>query len=60
MVETVILRGDFVENMIKNEYLHNSYFRNLVNEYCNKNRITLDEAFENEEIKKLFLRLSDV
>ena len=49
-----------METMIKNEYLHNSYFRNLVNEYCNKNRITLDEAFENEEIRKIFLRLSDV
>ena len=49
-----------METMIKNEYLHNSYFRNLVNEYCKKNRISIDEAFKEEEIKKLFLRLTDI
>ena len=60
MVEMGILRGDFMETMMKNEYFHNSYFRNFVNEYCNKNRITIDEAFKEEEIKKLFLRLTDL
>ena len=51
---------NFMEIMMKDEYFNNSYFRNFVNEYCNKNRITIDEAFKEEEIKKLFMRLTDV
>jgi hypothetical protein len=41
-------------NLMKNEYRYNSNFRKFVDEYCNNNRCTVDEAFCSEEIKKCF------
>lgn len=41
-------------NLMKNEYRYNSNFRKFVDEYCNNNRCTVDEAFCSEEIKKVF------
>ena len=47
-------------NLIKNEYRYNSNFRKYVDEYCNKNRCPVDEAFTNENVKRMFWRYADV
>ncbi len=47
-------------NLIKNEYRYNSNFRKYVDEYCNKNRCTVDEAFTNENVKRMFWRYAEV
>lgn len=47
-------------NLMRNEYQHNSNFGKYVYEYCNKNRCTVDEAFYNEEIKRMFWMYTEV
>ena len=48
------LKRQDMTNLMKNEYRYNSNFRKFVDEYCNNNRCTVDEAFCSEEIKKMF------
>lgn len=47
-------------SLIRNEYRYNSKFKKYVDEYCIKNECTIDEAFNNEEIKKIFWRYTEV
>ena len=47
-------------NLMKNEYQHNSNFRKYVDEYCNRNRYTVDKAFDNDNIKRVFWRYTEV
>jgi len=47
-------------DLVKNEYKYNPNFRKYVDEYCNKNKCTLDEALVNEDIKRMFWRYTDV
>lgn len=49
-----------MKNLIKNEYKHNSNFRKYVDEYCKQNRCTIDEAFCNEDVKRMFWRCTEV
>lgn len=46
--------------MIKNEYIYNSSFKHYVDEFCKSNNCTIDEAFNNEEVKKMFWRYTEV
>lgn len=45
---------------MENEYQYNSNFKKYVDEYCNKNRCTVDEAFDNETVKRMFWRYTEV
>lgn len=47
-------------NMIENEYRFNVNFRKFVDEYCDKNRITVEEAFNDAFVKHMFWRYTDV
>lgn len=38
-------------NLMKNKYLYNSNFKKYVDEYCNKNAFTVDEAFNDQQVK---------
>lgn len=49
-----------MNQMIMNEYQYNSNFREYVDKYCNKNQCTVDEAFDNETIKRMFWRYTEV
>lgn len=46
--------------MIRNEYMYNSNFRHYVDGFCRSNNCTIDEAFNNEEVKKMFWRYTEV
>ena len=45
---------------MENEYRYNSNFKKYVDEYCNNNRCTVDEAFGDEEIKRTFWRYTEI
>lgn len=47
-------------NLIKNEYKYNQYFKKCVDEYCDKNRCTLDDAFNDPHVKQMFWRFTEV
>lgn len=47
-------------DLIKNEYRYNSSFRKYVDEFCDKNGYTIDEAFNNEEVKRMFWWYTEV
>lgn len=47
-------------NLIKNEYLYNLNFRKYIDEYCNMNQCSVDDAFNNEKIKNMFWRYTEV
>lgn len=47
-------------NMIKNEYKFNSDFREYVDEYCEKHECTLEDAFNDEDIKQIFWKYTEV
>ena len=47
-------------NLMKNEYLYNLNFRKYVDEYCNRNKCSVEEAFDNENIKRMFWRYTEV
>lgn len=47
-------------DLMENEYQYNSNFKKYVDEYCNKNRCTVDEAFDNETVKRMFWRYTEV
>ncbi len=47
-------------SLIKNEYHYNSKFKKYVDEYCKKNKISVEEAFCKIHIKRMFWRYTDV
>lgn len=49
-----------MKNLMENEYRYNSNFKKYVDEYCNNNRCTVDEAFGDEEIKRTFWRYTEI
>lgn len=49
-----------MNNLMKNEYKFNTKFRQIVNEYCNRNKCTLEEAFKDNQIKQIFWRYTEV
>lgn len=49
-----------MQNLIKNEYNYNPYFRKVVDEYCRKEGCTLEDAFNNEYIKRRFWMSTEV
>lgn len=46
--------------MIKNEYMYNSNFKNYVDEFCRINKCSVDEALENDQVKRMFWRYTEV
>ena len=46
--------------MIKNEYNYNTYFKRYVDEFCRVNNCTIEEALENEQVKRMFWRYTEV
>lgn len=46
--------------MMQNEYKHNSKFREYVDAYCKKHRISVAEALEHEIVRQVFLMYTDV
>lgn len=46
--------------LIHNEYKYNQNFKKYVDEYCDKNGCTVNEAFKNEDIKRMFWRYTEV
>lgn len=47
-------------NLIQNEYMYNANFRKYVNEYCKNNNCLIEDALNNEQIKKMFWRYTEV
>ena len=47
-------------NLIRNEYVFNSNFRKYVDEYCANNGCTLEDAFNNEQVKRTFYMYTEV
>lgn len=47
-------------NLIRNEYRYNSNFKKYVDEYCEKNGCTLEDAFNDEHIKRRFWMYTEV
>jgi len=47
-------------DLMKNEYQYNSNFRKYIDEYCNRNDCTVYEAFNNDEIKRMFWRHTEI
>ncbi|MBD5487302.1 MAG: hypothetical protein HDR13_00685 [Lachnospiraceae bacterium] len=47
-------------NLIQNEYRYNSNFKKYVDEYCAKNECTLEDAFQNEQVKRKFWMYTEV
>ena len=47
-------------NLICNEYKFNKNFKNFVDEYCKKNGCTREDAFKDEQIKRIFWRYTEV
>lgn len=46
--------------LVENEYNYNSNFRKYVDEYCKSNNCTLENALKNEQIKRIFLKYTEV
>lgn len=49
-----------MNNLMINEYRHNTKFRKIVDEYCNKNECTLEDAFKDDQIKNKFWMYTEV
>ena len=47
-------------NLIKNEYKFNKIFKQYVDEYCERNGCTLEDAFKDEQIKRKFYMYTEV
>ncbi len=46
--------------MIENEYRHNKRFRVYVDEYCEENGLTLEQALKRDEVKRMFRYYTDL
>lgn len=47
-------------NMIENEYKFNSDFKKYVDEYCENHECTLEDAFNDDDIKQIFWKYTEV
>lgn len=47
-------------DLMKNEYRYNSNFRKFVDEYCKKNKLSIKEAFDKSDVRKMFWRYVEV
>lgn len=47
-------------NMIINEYKYNSDFMEYVDKYCEKNNCSLEDAFNDDDIKQVFWKYTEV
>ena len=47
-------------NLIKNEYKFNKNFKQYVDEYCEKNGCTLEDAFNDENVRRKFYMYTEV
>ena len=47
-------------NLIKNEYKYNTAFRQFVDEFCRNNNCTLEDAFNDEQVKRKFYMYTEV
>lgn len=45
---------------INNEYMFNGEFKKYVDKYCEIKKLTVDEALKDEQIKREFLRCTDI
>lgn len=46
--------------LMHNEYKFNGNFRRCVDEYCEKNKCTLEDAFDSDQVKKKFYMYIEV
>ena len=46
--------------MIKNEYNYNTNFKRYVDDFCRINNCEVEEALENEQVKRMFWRYTEV
>lgn len=42
-------------NLVENEYKYNAKFKKYVDEFCERNRCTLEDALKDEKVKQKFL-----
>lgn len=49
-----------MQSLIRNEYRYNANFRNLVDEYCRNNDCTLEDALNDDKVKKNFYMYTEV
>lgn len=47
-------------SLVQNEYKFNAVFREYVDEYCKHNGCTLEEAFNDEQVKRKFWMYTEV
>ena len=47
-------------NLIRNEYRHNTNFKKFVDEYCKNSGCTLEDAFNDEYVKRRFWMYTEV
>ncbi|MCM1234150.1 MAG: hypothetical protein NC489_28945 [Ruminococcus flavefaciens] len=47
-------------NLIENEYRYNTAFRQFVYDFCRNNGCTLQDAFNDEQVKKKFWIYTEV
>lgn len=46
--------------LIQNEYRYNSNFRKYVDDFCIKNGCTVEDAFNDEQVKRRFYLYTEV
>lgn len=49
-----------MQNLIKNEYKYNVNFRKYVDDFCKNKGCTLEDAFNDDEVKKKFYMYTEV
>lgn len=47
-------------DIVKKEYRYNLAFRKYVDEYCNKNKCTVDEALNDKNVRRMFWRYTEI
>lgn len=47
-------------DLMRNEYRYNLNFKKYVDEYCDKNMCTVDEAFNDQHVKQMFWKYTEV
>ena len=46
--------------MIKKEYMYNSNFRRYVDEFCRSKKCSVDDALQNDQVRNMFWRYTEV
>lgn len=47
-------------DLMINEYKYNTNFQRYVDEFCERNNCTIDDVFENEQVKRMFWKYTEV